>query len=135
MRENHKTTTLLIAMAAIAATLLAAGTIAAVGSNHSALAWKHKEYQKNDKYTREDRSGSDGNNVAVNKQVVKCIIVGRDGGMTKPDGEKASLIGPPSDETGDGIGPNSCHATNINNNYDGGNGGPILGGNPGRGPM
>ncbi|HEY6885727.1 MAG TPA: hypothetical protein VI278_16970, partial [Nitrososphaeraceae archaeon] len=66
MSKNHKTTTLLIAMAAIAATLLAAGIVAALGSNHSAFAWKNKEYKKkydnNNKYqyAREDKSGRDG---------------------------------------------------------------------------
>ena len=135
---NHTTTTtVLIAIAAIAATLLAAGTVAALGSNHSAFA--HKEYQKKyEKYTREDKSGRDGDNINVNKQVVKCIIVGRDDGMKGPDGVKTTSI--PTDETGDG---NNCHADNENTNYDGGPpkipgppvGGPPAGGPPRGGPM
>ena len=132
MRKNHKTTTLLVAMAVIAATLLAAGTVAAVGNNHSAFA--HKEYKKKyDKYTREDKSGRDGDNINVNKQVVKCIIVGRDDGMKGPDGVKTTSV--PTDATGDG---NNCHADNENNNYDGGPlkiPGPPSGGPPGGGPM
>ena len=52
---NHNTTTkVLIAIAAVAATLLAAGTVA-VASNHSAFAWKNKEY-KNDKYQRDENN-------------------------------------------------------------------------------
>ena len=52
MIKNHKTTTLLVAIAAIAATLLAAGSVT-VASNHSAFAWKDKEYKK-DKYQRDE---------------------------------------------------------------------------------
>ncbi|MBV9668159.1 MAG: hypothetical protein JO327_08515 [Nitrososphaeraceae archaeon] len=133
MRKNHKTTTLLVAMAVIAATLLAAGTVAAVGSNHSAFA--HKEYKsKNDKYTKQDKSGRDGNNINVNKQTVKCIVVGSDSGMKWPDGK--TPLSP--DATGDAIGPDACHAFNENTNYDGGQPsytGPSGSGPPGRGPM
>ena len=52
MTTNRKTTTVLIVLAAVAATLLVAGTVA-VASNHSAFAWKNKEYKK-DKYQRDD---------------------------------------------------------------------------------
>ena len=111
---NH-TTTVLIAIAAIAATLLAAGTVT-VASNHSAFA--HKDYQKKyDKYSREDKSGRDGDNINVNKQIVKCIVVGRDDGTKRPDGPKAALT--PTDEGGHAIGPNSCYADNENTNNDG----------------
>jgi hypothetical protein len=49
---NHTTTTtVMIAIAAIAATLLAAGTVA-IASNHSAFAWK--EYKKDNNYQRDD---------------------------------------------------------------------------------
>jgi hypothetical protein len=74
MNMNHRTTTLLVGIAAIAATLLAAGTVAALGSNHSAFA--HKEYKKTyDKYNGEDKDGRDGNNIAISKQFLKCIVV------------------------------------------------------------
>jgi hypothetical protein len=107
-------------MAAIAATLLAAGTVAALGSNHSAFA--HKEYKKkydnNNKYqyAREDKSGRDGDNIIAAKNSVKCIVVH-------------------SDET---IGPNSCNAHQDLTNNDGSapmTTGPPSGGPPGRGPM
>ena len=52
MIKNHKTTTLLVAIAAIAATLLATGSVT-VASNHPAFAWKDKEYKK-DKYQRDE---------------------------------------------------------------------------------
>jgi hypothetical protein len=121
MIKNHKTTTLLVAIAAFAATLLAAGTVAALGSDHSAFAYK--EYQKKyNKFNNEGKSVSDGNNINANKQIVKCIVVGRDDGMKRYDGERAAPITPvPTDETGDGIGPNSCYASNENTNNDGGN--------------
>jgi hypothetical protein len=132
MRQNHKTTTLIVAMAVIAATLLAAGTVA-VASNHSAFAWKDKGYKKEkyqkdeNKYNREDKS--DGNNINVNKQYVKCIVVGRDEGHG-PDGARPSqLIGTPG-EDGHTIGPNSCYAENTNTNNDGSNSPPMMGGGP-----
>jgi hypothetical protein len=63
MTKNHTTTTALVVLA-VAATLLAAGTIAIV-SNHSAFAWKHKEkekYNKENNYNmRYDKSSTDGN--------------------------------------------------------------------------
>jgi hypothetical protein len=61
---NHRTTTTLLVVIAVA-TLLASGiVIGIVGSNHSAFA--HKYY---DKFNKEDKSGSDGN------QYLKCIVV------------------------------------------------------------
>jgi hypothetical protein len=130
MRKNHKTTTLLVAMAVIAATLLAAGTVAAaIGSNHSAFA--HKEYKNkyhnNNKYAREDKSGRDGDNINVGKQNIKCIVVSRDDGYGGP---KTTLT--PTDATGHDIGPNSCNAHQDFTNNDGGQ--PMSGGPPGR-PM
>jgi hypothetical protein len=109
MSKNHKTTTLLVAMTAIAATLLAAGTVAALGSNHFAFAYK--DYKK-----REYKQGSDGS------QYLKCIVVGNDG-FKRSDGYKESAaptltISPTPKPTpgpnGGGISDNSC------NNYDGG---------------
>jgi hypothetical protein len=108
MSKNHKTTTLLVAMAAIAATLLAAGTVAALGSNHFALAWEGKDYKKRD--YKEGRDGS---------QYLKCIVVGNDG-FKKSDGYKESAAPtltvvptPTPRPNGGGISDNSC------NNYDG----------------
>jgi hypothetical protein len=101
-------------MAAIAATLLAAGTVAALGSNHFAFAWK--DYKK-----REYKEGRDGS------QYNKCIVVGNDG-FKKSDGykERADILAAPTstpkitptptpgtDGNGGGISDNSC------NNYDG----------------
>jgi hypothetical protein len=111
MRKNHETTTLLVAMAAIAATLLAAGTVAALGSNHFAFA--HQDYKK-----REYKQGSDGS------QYLKCIVVGNDG-FKRSDGDKqrADLVATPKptvtpglglgDNNGGGISDDSC------NNFDG----------------
>ena len=125
MRKNHKTTTVLVAMAVIAATLLAAGTVAAVGNNHSAFA--HKEYQKKyEKYTKEDKSGRDGDNINVNKQVVICIN-GHEDGVKKPGGVKTTAE--PTDETGS---ENECHADNTNTNNDGSQ--PTYTGPPGGAP-
>jgi hypothetical protein len=72
---NHRTTTTTLLVVIAAATSLAAGIVVAiVGSNHSAFA--HKEYQKNyDKFNKEDKSGSDGN------QYLKCIVV-ENGGIS-----------------------------------------------------
>jgi hypothetical protein len=120
VRMNH--TTALFAIAAIAATLLAAGAVAALGSNHSAFAWKHKEYKNkydNNKYAREDKS--DGNNIIHAEQSVKCIVVGHDDGMKKPDGVKTTVT---TDEDGHAIGPNSCNATQDLTNNDGGSSTP-----------
>ena len=107
MSKNHKTTTLLVAMAAVAATLLAAGTVAALGSNHFALA--HKEYKKwygeDNKYSRGDKYGKDEKRDG--DQYLKCIVIG--GGS-----EWLRTIPGPT-EGGGGISDHSC------NNYDGGN--------------
>ena len=65
MTTNRKTTTALIVLAGIAATLLVAGTVA-VASNHSAFAWKD-QYKKQDNYSKDenynkgyDKSSTDG---------------------------------------------------------------------------
>ena len=129
MSKNHKTTTLLVAMAAVAATLLAAGTVAALGSNHFAFAW-HKEYKKSygedNKYSRGDKYGKDEKRDG--DQYLKCIVIGgssdhgsRDSGMAKPGATQAAG----SDENGGGgISDNSC------NNYDSGTFTPSTGGGP-----
>ncbi|MBV9178460.1 MAG: hypothetical protein JO297_15650 [Nitrososphaeraceae archaeon] len=67
---NHTTTTtVLIAIAAVTATLLAAGTVAAaIGSNHSAFAHYKKDYKK---------AGSNGISHGIsNKQIIICITYG-----------------------------------------------------------
>jgi hypothetical protein len=95
-------------MAAVAATLLAAGTVAALGSNHFAFAW-HKEYKKSygedNKYGRGDKYGKDEKRDG--DQYLKCIVIG--GGS-----EWLRTIPGPT-EGGGGISDHSC------NNYDGGN--------------
>jgi hypothetical protein len=98
MTTNRKTTTALIILAGIAATLLVAGTVA-VASNHSAFAWKNKEYKK-DKYQRDDNKyqndGSDskyvmgskrgsGNSITViasNEQSSECETAGNTSPIT-----------------------------------------------------
>ena len=71
---NHTTTTtVMIAIVGIAATLLAAGTIAAaVGSEHSAFAHHKKGYYKGQKETRSNAI-SQG---AANRQIILCITYG-----------------------------------------------------------
>jgi hypothetical protein len=67
---NHTTTTtVLIAIAAVTATLLAAGTVAAdVGSNHSAFAHYKKGY-------KEAKSNGIPRGIS-NKQIILCITYG-----------------------------------------------------------
>ena len=82
MKTNHTTVTALVVLAAVAATLLAAGTIT-VASNHSAFAWKNKEYKK-DKYQRDENKyqydRSDGKRgitvIAANEQSNECETFG-----------------------------------------------------------
>ena len=130
MSKNHKTTTLLVAMAAIAATLLAAGTVAAMGSNHYAFAW-HKEYKKS--YGEDNKYGNDqgrdnygGDQKRDGDQYLKCIVIGgsheRDDSGTTRAG--AAQIPGLEDENGGGISDNSC------NNYDSGTFTPSTGGGP-----
>ena len=71
---NHTTTTtVMIAIVGIAATLLAAGTFAAaVGSEHSAFAHHKKGYYKGQKETRSNAI-SQG---AANKQIILCVTYG-----------------------------------------------------------
>jgi hypothetical protein len=128
MRKNHETTTLLVAMAAIAATLLAAGTVAALGSNHSAFA--HKEYKKSygedAKYGKGDKFSKgymfskdekrDGDNIAASKQYLKCIVVGGE--------DRTAPVFTPGPTTGGGPGitGNSCNNRSpTNTNNDGSN--------------
>jgi hypothetical protein len=104
MTTNHKTTTLLVA---IAATLLAAGTVAALGSNHFALAW-HKEYKKS--YGEDNEYGKDKQRDG--DQYLNCIVIGGSDGSKSDSGMKqADPV--QSDKSGGGISDNSC------NNYDG----------------
>ena len=120
MRKNHETTTLLVAMAAIAATLLAAGTVAALGSNQFAFA--HREYKKSygqdNNYGREDKYGKDQGR-SDGSQYLKCIVVGGgggeikrgDSGMSKADAAQTPDL---TSKESSGISDNSC------NNYDSG---------------
>jgi hypothetical protein len=88
--KNHKTTTVaLVVLAAVAATLLVAGTVA-VASNHSAFAWKNKEYKK-DKYQRDDnkyqndgseRGGNSITVIAANEQSSECETAGNNSPIT-----------------------------------------------------
>jgi hypothetical protein len=118
MTTNHKTTTLLVAMAAIAATLLAAGTVAALGSNHFAFAW-HKEYKKS--YGEDNKYGGDQGRDNYGRdqkrdgdQYLKCIVIG--GGDERGDSgtTRASAAPGLEDNNGGGISDHSC------NNYDSG---------------
>ena len=67
---NHTTTTtVLIAIAAVTATLLAAGTIAtAVGGNHSVFAHHKKDYK--------EARGNGISHGITNKQIILCITYG-----------------------------------------------------------
>jgi hypothetical protein len=101
---NHKTTTLQVAIVAIAATLLAAGAVAALGSNHSAFA--HKEYQKKyDRYNKQDKDGRDGNNIATSDQYLKCIVVGSGGNSCNNQA--------PTNTNNDGGKPIACSTITI----------------------
>jgi hypothetical protein len=100
---------LLVAMAAVAATLLAAGTVAALGSNHFAFAW-HKEYKKS--YGEDNKYGKDKQRDG--DQYLKCIVIGGSDGSKSDSGMKQADPGQ-SDKSGGGISDHSC------NNYDGGN--------------
>ena len=121
MSKNHKTTTLLVAMAAVAATLLAAGTVAALGSNHFALA--HKEYKKwygeDNKYGNDQGRDNYGNDKQRDgDQYLKCIVIGGHDEIKRSDG--GTIRADPTirpgleDENGGGISDDSC------NNYDSG---------------
>jgi hypothetical protein len=102
---NHRTTTSFVPIAAIAATLLAAGIVAALGSNQFAFA--HRDYMKSyDKYGKDEKRDGD--------QYLKCIVIGGGSDGFKRD-ERADLGTTPgliSEDGGGGITDNSC------NNYD-----------------
>ena len=73
---NHKTTTVLVAIAAVAATLLAAGTVTALGSDNFAFA--HKRYSKTDSSFAYPRNGymetkDNGITKVPYKQIIICI--------------------------------------------------------------
>ena len=74
-KKNHKTTTVLLTIAALAATLVAASTLAAttLGSDHSAFA--HKKASKGVK--------NKGNlTPTITKQVLVCITAGGNSPIT-----------------------------------------------------
>jgi hypothetical protein len=112
---NHRTTSLLVATAAIATMLVAAGIVAALGSNQFALA--HKEYNKSydmyDKYGRDNNYGKDQK--SDGSQYLKCIVIGGSDSFKRSDGEKqrADQVTIPGGDSGSGgITDNSC------NNFD-----------------
>jgi hypothetical protein len=98
MTTNRKTTTALIVLAAVAATLLAAGTVA-IASNHSAFAWKERGYKK-DKYEKDDSkyqndgsergSGSSITAIAANEQSSECQTAGGTSPITGSCGNTAT---------------------------------------------
>jgi hypothetical protein len=112
---NHRTTTSLVVIAAIAATLLAAGLVAALGRNQFAFAHRDymNSYDKYDKYGK-DQQQRDGD------QYLNCIVIGGGSdGFKRSDGERQGddLVTTPgliSEDGGRGITDNSC------NNYDSG---------------
>ena len=73
---NHKTTTALVAISVVAATLLAAGTVAAAigiaGSDHPAFAHQKKGYYKGHK--GDDFKGISQQN--IEPQIVLCLTAG-----------------------------------------------------------
>jgi hypothetical protein len=81
VKMNHKTTIALVAIAAIAATLLAASTIATVASDKFAFA--HKKHNKADsKFTLYHKKGSmgtkdNGISQVPYKQIIICITTGQ----------------------------------------------------------
>src|SRR6476619_4553420 len=74
-KKNHKTTTVLLTIAALAATLLAASTLAAttIGSDHSAFA--HKKASKGVK-------NKGISTPTITKQVQLCITAGGNSPIT-----------------------------------------------------
>ena len=87
--KSHTTNTLLV-LAAVAATLLAAGTVV-TASNHSAFAWKDKDYKKekyqkdemkyqnnesDNKYAMGSERGSGTTTIASNEQSAQCETAG-----------------------------------------------------------
>jgi hypothetical protein len=112
---NHRTTSLLVATAAIATTLVAAGIVAALGSSQFAVA--HKEYNKSydmyDKYGRDNNYGKDRK--SDGSQYLKCIVIGGSDGFKRSDGgyQGADQVTIPGVDSGSGgITDNSC------NNFD-----------------
>jgi hypothetical protein len=77
---NHRTTTALVAIAAIAATLLAASTIGTLGSDKFAFA--HKKHNKADSesiYHKKGSMGTKDNGISQvpYKQIIICITTGQ----------------------------------------------------------
>jgi hypothetical protein len=106
MKTNHTTITVLVVLAAISATLLAAGTVT-VASNHSAFAWKEKGYKK-DKYQRDDnkyqndgseRGGNSITAIASNEQSSECETAGSNSPISNSCNQAATAAATNNGET------------------------------------
>jgi hypothetical protein len=100
---NHKTTTVLVAIAAVAATLLAAGTVAALGSDNFAFA--HKRYSKTDSAFAYPRNGymdtrDNGITKVPYKQIIICITTGQNSPIQTGACTNAMNVGKPGDLIG-----------------------------------
>ena len=74
VRKNHKTATILVGIAAIAAVLLVAGTVVAAGSHNLAFAYKRMYSQESYK------TSSHGFDTSANSyQSSRCINAGANG--------------------------------------------------------
>lgn len=100
---NHRTTTVLVAIAAVAATLLAAGTVAALGSDNFAFA--HKRYSKTDSTFAYPRNGymesrDNGITKVPYKQIIICITTGQNSPIQTGACTNAMNVGKPGDLIG-----------------------------------
>ena len=100
---NHRTTTVLVAIAAVAATLLAAGTVAALGSDNFAFA--HKRYSKTDSAFAYPRNGymesrDNGITKVPYKQIIICITTGQNSPIQTGACTNAMNVGKPGDLIG-----------------------------------
>jgi hypothetical protein len=100
---NHNTTTVLVAIAAVAATLLAAGTVSALGSDNFAFA--HKRYSKTDSTFAYPKKGymetkDNGITKVPYKQIIICITTGLNSPIQSGACTNAMNIGKPGDLTG-----------------------------------
>jgi hypothetical protein len=102
-KMNHKTTTVLAAIAAVAATLLAAGTFAALGSDNFAFA--HKRYSKTDSAFAYPGNGymdsrDNGITKVPYKQIIICITTGQNSPIQTGACTNAMNVGKPGDLIG-----------------------------------
>jgi hypothetical protein len=76
---NHRTTTVPVAIVVVAATLLAAGTVASLGSDNFALAYKkYNKAESASAYHKKDYMRTKDNDISQvpYKQIIICIITG-----------------------------------------------------------